>query len=223
MNAPLVSVLTPTKNSARYLEACIAGLRAQREANLEIVVIDNYSTDGTLEIAQRIANSVVIASPERRSQLSAGARVAKGEYLSRVDGDFIVDPDVARTAIDACSYGYDAVCVDNVSSPNVSVWSRIRHFERLMYHGDDYHTAARFCTKAPSTRSVGSTSRSSPARTTIFTTAWSLPVSKSRASSPPSCIWASRKRCATSPQNHIITVSPCASSYGATGPAASRR
>jgi len=75
---PLVSVLIPTRNSALHLRACIHSLRAQRDANLEVIVIDNGSSDDTLAIAQRLADVVVREGSERTSQLNAGARAARG-------------------------------------------------------------------------------------------------------------------------------------------------
>jgi glycosyltransferase involved in cell wall biosynthesis len=123
--------------------------------DLEVIVIDNGSTDGTLEIAERIADIVVSAGPERASQLNAGARYASGDFLYRVDADFIVEADLLDAAVRKCAEGYDAVVVRNQSSPHVSWWSRVRHFERQMYVDDDLNVAARFFTKAAFARLGG--------------------------------------------------------------------
>lgn len=52
---PLVSVVTPVHNTVRYLDECIRSVRAQTYANWEYVVLDNASTDGSLELARRHA------------------------------------------------------------------------------------------------------------------------------------------------------------------------
>ena len=52
---PLVSVVTPVFNGARFLAECIDSVIAQTYANWEYVIVDNCSTDATLEIAQRYA------------------------------------------------------------------------------------------------------------------------------------------------------------------------
>ena len=55
---PLVSVIIPTKNSARTIEACLRSVKYQDYKNIEIIVVDNFSTDGTQEIAKKYTEKV---------------------------------------------------------------------------------------------------------------------------------------------------------------------
>jgi glycosyltransferase involved in cell wall biosynthesis len=55
VTGPLVSVLTPVFNGARYLAECIDSVRSQHHASWEYVIVDNRSTDGTSDIAARYA------------------------------------------------------------------------------------------------------------------------------------------------------------------------
>jgi glycosyltransferase involved in cell wall biosynthesis len=55
---PLVSIVIPTKNSARTLEKCLVSIKNQAYENIEIIVVDNYSTDGTYEIAGKYTTKV---------------------------------------------------------------------------------------------------------------------------------------------------------------------
>lgn len=144
MPGPLVSVIVPTRNSAEHLEASLRSIRAQTYHPLEIVVADNASSDETVAIARRLADVVISAGPERCAQCNAAVRASHGAYLYRVDGDFIVEPEVVEAAVAACEAGADAVQVHNDSDPSISFWSRVRHFERQMYRGDTTHVGARF-------------------------------------------------------------------------------
>jgi glycosyltransferase involved in cell wall biosynthesis len=144
---PLVSIIVPTKNSARFLRRCIDSVRAQTHSPLEIVVVDNHSSDETWQLAQSLADVALRTGPERSAQCNAGARVARGTYLYRVDADFVLDPEVVAQAVAACENGLDAVCVPNRSDPNVSFWAAVRHFERRMYDGSALYSGARFFTR----------------------------------------------------------------------------
>lgn len=143
----LVSVIIPTKNSAEFLERSLASVRAQTYTPIEIIVVDNGSTDRTWEIASRAADTALRGGPERCSQFNAGARAAKGEYLYRIDADFTLAPGVVAEAVAACEAGADAVCVPNRSDTSVSFWSTVRDFERRMYDNEPVLVGARFFRK----------------------------------------------------------------------------
>src|SRR5712664_3992737 len=55
MTTPRVSVLTPVYNGARYLSQCIDSVRNQRYSNWEYIIVNNCSTDATLDIVARYA------------------------------------------------------------------------------------------------------------------------------------------------------------------------
>jgi glycosyltransferase involved in cell wall biosynthesis len=140
----LVSVIVPTKDSARFLEACIASIRSQTYPSIEIIVVDNASVDGTWEIARQRADVALRGGPERSAQCNAAARAARGDFLYRVDADFTLEPRVVAEAVEACEHGADAVCVPNRSDPTVSFWSTVRDFERRMLDGEQVVVGARF-------------------------------------------------------------------------------
>lgn len=144
MGRPLVSIIVPTRNSAVHLEAALTSIRGQRYSPIEIIVVDNGSTDETSVIARRLADVFITAGPERCAQCNAGARAARGEYLYRVDSDFVLQAGVVGAAVAACERGADVVQVHNDSDPSVGFWAKVRHFERLMYRNDTVHVGARF-------------------------------------------------------------------------------
>lgn len=144
MESPLVSVLVPTKNSAKYLRPCLESIRNQDYSPIEIIVIDNDSNDDTLSIAKQLADKVLMWGPERCAQLNKGAEIARGKYLYRVDSDFVLSPGLVKEAVAACQNGADAVAVHNDSDGSISYWARVRQFERSMIKFDTLIVGARF-------------------------------------------------------------------------------
>lgn len=142
---PLVTIIVPTFNSAPTLEACLASLRSQTYENVEIVVVDNSSSDGTRTIAESLAEKVLELGPERSSQVNAGARCSDGDYIYYVGADFVFDRQLVGEAVAAAEERQlDAILIHNRSDPRVGFWAKVREFERDMYRGDANNVAARF-------------------------------------------------------------------------------
>lgn len=145
---PLVSVIVPTFNSETYLEKCLKSIRAQTYPKLEVITVDNYSTDGTRKIARRYADLILLKGKERSEQVNFGVRHARGKYVYRVDSDFVLEPTVVEEAVNLCeTKGYDAIIIHNTSDPSVSFWAKVRKFERDFYRNDEFNVAARFLRK----------------------------------------------------------------------------
>lgn len=144
---PLVSVIVPTKNSDEFLEACLASISGQTYTNTELIVVDNHSTDNTQEIAKQYTDKIFTKGPERSAQVNYGVEKSKGDYVYKVDSDFVLDSEVIAQCIKKANKGFDAVVVHN--SPDVRVgWiAKIRKFEVDMYKYDITHSSARFVKK----------------------------------------------------------------------------
>jgi len=110
-------------------------------------VVDNHSHDETAAIAQRHAAKFFTCGPERSAQVNFGVRHAQGEFVYKVDSDFVLDPEVVESCVEEMGRGFDAVVVHN--SPDVRVgWiARVRKFEVDMYKYDLTHSSARFVRK----------------------------------------------------------------------------
>lgn len=90
-----ISVIIPTYNEEKYLEATLRSITKQKtKLKYEIIVSDSKSTDGTLKIAKKYADKIVI-SPKRSiaAGRNAGASAAKGEIFVFVDADTILMSD----------------------------------------------------------------------------------------------------------------------------------
>lgn len=141
---PLVSVVVPTRNSSRFLAICLQSVRAQTYPHIELIVVDNNSTDDTVEIAGRYADVVCVAGPERSAQVNHGASISRGEYIYRVDSDFYLPPGVVAECVHHVQHSNAAVVVHNSPDPTVSWLARVRKFEVDMYKYSLAHSAARF-------------------------------------------------------------------------------
>ncbi len=90
----MISVIVPTRNSGRTLAACLGSLRRQTHEDVEIIVVDNASTDDTPPIALQLAHIIVDRGPERSAQRNRGAWLASGEIVVFIDSDMVLEPTV---------------------------------------------------------------------------------------------------------------------------------
>ena len=148
MSQPLVSVIVPTYNSAEFLDACLGSIRDQTYANIELIVVDNNSTDATKVIARKYTDKVYNHGPERSAQVNYGVEAASGEYVYKVDSDFVLDHGVVEECVAKAAEGFAAVVVHNSPDVTVSWIAKIRKFEVDMYKYDLTHSSARFIKKS---------------------------------------------------------------------------
>lgn len=142
MSGVPVSVVVPTRNSARTLERCLRSIREQAAVEIELLVVDNDSHDATVAIARRYADTLLRAGPERSAQRNAGARAACGEYLLFVDSDMLLEPGVVGDCL-RVGNAADVVVIPETSFGH-GFWARCRALERSCYAGDDTVEAGRF-------------------------------------------------------------------------------
>jgi glycosyltransferase involved in cell wall biosynthesis len=143
-STPVVSVIVPTRNSARFLARCLESIDQQTYRPIELLVVDNYSSDSTRDIAEAFGARVLLAGPERSAQVNRGAAQARGEYIYRVDSDFELEPTVVDECVAAALRGADAVIVHNSPNPSCGRLARVRKFEIDFYKYDLDQSAARF-------------------------------------------------------------------------------
>ncbi len=91
-----VSVVIPCFNAARWLGATIASVRAQTHRSLEIVAVDDGSTDGTAALLDSLAGPDlrILPQPNRgqAAALNAGLVVARGDFIQYLDADDLIEP-----------------------------------------------------------------------------------------------------------------------------------
>lgn len=133
-----ISFVVPTRNSARTLDACLGSLRAQVHEPVEIVVVDNASTDGTADIARRYAHTVADRGPERSAQRNHGTAVSTGDVVVFVDSDMVLEPHVAGeiAARLEADPGLGALIIPERSFGE-GFLAACRVLEKSLYVGDD--------------------------------------------------------------------------------------
>lgn len=89
---PEISIIVPTLNEAVSIGATLDALEFPGE-NVEIIVVDGGSTDGTISIAEKRAAQILRSERGRGRQLQAGGAAARGEILWFVHADTIAAPD----------------------------------------------------------------------------------------------------------------------------------
>ena len=116
MNEPLVSIIVPVYNVESYLSPCLESIQRQSWRNLEVLMVDDGSTDGSSAVCADMA----VADPRFRllRQENAGVSAARnaaltlagGKYLQFVDGDDRIHPKATETLVHAAeAMGADLV------------------------------------------------------------------------------------------------------------------
>ena len=107
MNTPLVSVIVPVYNVEKTLARCLESICGQSYQNLEIIVVNDGSPDGSLAICEQFRAKdprIVVISKENEGlslTRNAGMRVAHGKYVQFVDSDDYIEPTFTARMVEA--------------------------------------------------------------------------------------------------------------------------
>ncbi|HFD39447.1 MAG TPA: glycosyltransferase family 2 protein [Anaerolineae bacterium] len=104
-NPPTASVIIPNWNGAHHLPVCLDALRAQTYPHLEVIVVDNGSSDGSQRLIEEQYPEVRLLALERNLGLTggnnAGFRAAQGEILISLNNDTEADPRFVEALVEA--------------------------------------------------------------------------------------------------------------------------
>ena len=90
-----VSVVVAVRNARTTIAACVESLLVLDPAAIELIVVDNGSTDGTLEVLENYTGRITVLHEQRRGAgpaRNAGAAGARGQVVAFTDADCVVDP-----------------------------------------------------------------------------------------------------------------------------------
>lgn len=134
----LFSIVIPNWNGSRFLPVCLAALQRQTYPNVEVIIVDNASSDGSQELLKHEYPWVrLVELPENRGftgACNAGMQAARGEYVSLLNNDTEADPGWVAAVVDAFE-----------RHPEIgSVASKMLLFDRR----DHIHTAGDYFTRS---------------------------------------------------------------------------
>ncbi|GJM59762.1 glycosyltransferase family A protein [Persicobacter diffluens] len=112
-----VSIIIPVYNAAKYLEETVASALASTNCDFEIILVDDKSTDNSLEVIKSLSSDYsqvkYLAFSENRGVASArneGIRAAKGKFILPLDADDLIHPEYCEKALEVISTReYDVV------------------------------------------------------------------------------------------------------------------
>lgn len=164
MQKPLVTVIVPVYNIKEYLTRCVKSITGQTYQNLEILLVDDGSTDGSGQLLDELAKEderIRVFHKENGGSSSArnlAIENAKGMYLGFVDSDDYIEPDMYELLVDAllrneaqiAQVGRDEIDEQGNLRPNIcnppekeEYISASEFFKELLMHRAD----CSFCTK----------------------------------------------------------------------------
>src|SRR5690606_5120707 len=97
-----ISIITPSYNQAQYIQATIDSVLSQDYVDIEYVIVDGGSTDGTVEILKSLNDPRVRWISERDAgqpdALNKGLRMTRGEIVTFINSDDLLLPGAVRFA-----------------------------------------------------------------------------------------------------------------------------
>lgn len=117
----LISIIVPVHNSEKYLKRCLDSIIAQSYKNIEIIIIDDGSTDTSNEICKEYSlidnriKMITIKNSGVSNARNKGLNIAKGEYIAFVDSDDTIDKKFIETMYEYCQKYDSKLCAVNLN------------------------------------------------------------------------------------------------------------
>ena len=157
---PYVSVVIPTFNHAKFLKKALDSVVAQSFQNWEAVVVNNFSTDNTIEVVNSLAdpriklfnfsNNGVIAASRNH-----GLKEAAGDFIAFLDSDDVWYPSKLQKCVEQALVGYQFIChgelwINSDLTQRTVMYGPASNatYNRLLYKGNCISTSTTFIAKS---------------------------------------------------------------------------
>lgn len=135
-NKVLISAIVTTRNEEKNIAACLKSIKEQTYPNIEIIVVDNQSSDSTKKIAKKFTEQVYDFGPERSWQRNFGVSKASGDFVIYIDADMILTPEVIEECVTEITKRPNLVALyvpEKIIGEGY--WIKVRDFEGSFYRG----------------------------------------------------------------------------------------
>ncbi len=153
---PLVSVVIPTYNCESLIKECLESVKKQTYKNIEIIIVDSFSTDKTALIGKKYGRVYSYGRDPKQKNIFAvpyqrnyGAKMAKGRYVYYIDSDMRLTPKAIETCVMlAQKKKADAIIIPE-EAYGEGFWAKCRTLEKACYNASphSYTDSARFVRK----------------------------------------------------------------------------
>lgn len=145
MSNPLISIIIISYNLEEYIAKCINSVKAFKGKEIEIVIVDNFSEDNSLDIINKqIENNDrirVIKNEQNNGPMAAriqGLNAARGEYLLFIDGDDYINSDSIKKLCEIAKYKkYDCILFNYMIEDEFN--NKIRPWDSNFYKKNNKH------------------------------------------------------------------------------------
>lgn len=147
-NTPSISIIIATKNEEKNIERCLKNIKTQSQ-KAEIIVVDNFSTDRTLQIAKIYTKNTYQKGKERSQQRNYGLKKAHAPYVLFLDADMEISASLLKECVQKMHKNPDAsgIIIDEITKGH-NFLSRIKSVEKNLTNKNTSIEAARFFNKS---------------------------------------------------------------------------
>ena len=141
MKKPLVSIVIPTYNSEKTLPLCLKSIQKQTYKNIEVIIVDSYSEDKTVDIAAKYGvNKIIRTHGGLLWARYLGHLQAIGEIELLLDSDQILHPKVIELGVKMIMQGCDIIILEETSYKPKTIIQWLFYLDRkYIHHIKDLH------------------------------------------------------------------------------------